>query len=46
MPLSVGMSLLIILVVALTTFATRVVPFLIFPRGRRYRMWSSIWEGC
>ena len=31
MPLSVGMSLLIILAVALTTFATRVVPFLIFP---------------
>ena len=34
MPLSVGMSLLIILAVALTTFATRVVPFLIFPRGK------------
>ena len=34
MPLSVGMSLLIILAVALTTFATRVVPFLIFPQGK------------
>lgn len=34
MPISVGMSLLIILVVALTTFGTRVVPFLIFPKGR------------
>ena len=34
MPLSVGMSLLIILAVALTTFATRVVPFLIFPMGK------------
>ncbi len=34
MPLSVGMSLLIILAVALTTFATRVVPFFIFPRGK------------
>ena len=34
MPLSVGMSLLIILAVALTTFATRVVPFLIFPKGK------------
>ena len=34
MPLSVGMSLLITLAVALTTFATRVVPFLIFPRGK------------
>ena len=34
MPVSVGMSLLIILAVALTTFATRVVPFLIFPKGK------------
>lgn len=34
MPVSVGMSLLIILVVALTTFDTRVVPFLIFPKGK------------
>ena len=34
MPLSVGMSLAVIVVVALTTFATRVVPFLIFPKGK------------
>ena len=34
MPLSAGMSFLIILVVALTTFSTRVIPFLIFPKGR------------
>lgn len=34
MPLSTGMSFLIILVVALTTFATRVIPFLIFPKGK------------
>lgn len=34
MPLSAGRSLLIILVVALTTFATRVIPFLIFPKGK------------
>ncbi|HIW82941.1 MAG TPA: branched-chain amino acid transporter permease [Candidatus Dorea gallistercoris] len=34
MPISAGMSLLIIFVVALTTFGTRVVPFLIFPKGK------------
>lgn len=34
MPLSAGMSFLIILAVALTTFATRVTPFLIFPKGK------------
>ncbi|MEG0932624.1 MAG: AzlD domain-containing protein [Lachnospiraceae bacterium] len=34
MPISVGMSLLIIIVVALTTFATRATPFLIFPKGK------------
>ena len=34
MPLSAGMSFLIILVVAFTTFSTRVIPFLVFPRGR------------
>lgn len=34
MPVSVGLSLLIILAVAATTFATRVVPFLIFPKGK------------
>lgn len=34
MPLSAGISFLIILVVAVTTFATRVIPFLIFPKGK------------
>lgn len=34
MPVSVGLSVLIILAVAATTFATRVVPFLIFPKGK------------
>lgn len=34
MPLSAGMSFLIILLVALTTFATRVTPFLLFPKGK------------
>lgn len=34
MPVNAGTSFLIILTVALTTFATRVVPFLIFPRGK------------
>ena len=34
MPISAGMSLLIILLVAITTFATRVVPFLLFPKGK------------
>ena len=34
MPLSVGVSFLIILVVAITTFATRVIPFLVFPKGK------------
>jgi len=34
MPLSAGMSFLIILVVAVTTFATRVTPFLVFPKGK------------
>lgn len=34
MPLSAVTSLIIILIVAATTFATRVVPFLIFPKGR------------
>ena len=34
MPLSAGMSFLIILLVALTTFATRVTPFLVFPKGK------------
>lgn len=34
MPVDVKTSLLIIIVVALTTFATRAVPFLIFPKGK------------
>ncbi len=34
MPLSAKMSFAIILVVAITTFATRVIPFLIFPKGK------------
>ena len=34
MPLSAKMSLLIIIVVGITTFATRVIPFLLFPKGK------------
>lgn len=34
MPLSAGISFFIIFLVAATTFATRVVPFLIFPKGK------------
>lgn len=34
MPVGAVTSLLIILVVAATTFATRLVPFLLFPKGR------------
>ena len=34
MPLNAGMSFLIIVVVAITTFATRVIPFLVFPKGK------------
>ena len=34
MPLNTAASLLVILAVALTTFATRVLPFLIFQKGR------------
>ena len=34
MPISAKMSLLIILVVSVTTFATRVIPFLLFPKGK------------
>ena len=34
MPLSAETSFLIILLVALTTFATRVTPFLVFPKGK------------
>ena len=34
MPVSVTTSLLIIVVVAVTTFATRVAPFLVFPKGK------------
>lgn len=34
MPLSAELSFLIIVVVAITTFATRVIPFLFFPKGK------------
>lgn len=34
MPLSAGTSFLIIVVVGITTFATRVIPFLLFPKGK------------
>lgn len=34
MPLSAEVSFLIIVVVAITTFATRVTPFLLFPKGK------------
>lgn len=34
MPISAKLSFLIILAVALTTFATRVAPFLLFPKGK------------
>ncbi len=34
MPLSAGTSLLIILIVSITTFLTRVIPFLVFPKGK------------
>ena len=34
MPVSAGLSFLIIFAVAVTTFSTRVVPFLIFPKGK------------
>lgn len=34
MPVDIVTSMLIILVVAVTTFATRLVPFLIFPKGK------------
>ena len=35
MPISPIRSLLIILVVAITTFVTRATPFFLFPRGRK-----------
>lgn len=34
MPVSVARSLLIILVVSVTTFSTRAIPFLLFPKGK------------
>ena len=34
MPVGAGLSIAIILAVAATTFATRVFPFLIFPKGK------------
>ena len=35
MPLSPMQSLVIIIVTALVTFSTRVIPFLLFPEGRK-----------
>lgn len=35
MPVSVKTSVLIILLVALTTFGTRLFPFIVFPKGRK-----------
>ena len=35
MPLSIETSLLLILLVSITTFATRVIPFLVFPKGKK-----------
>ena len=49
MPVSAGISILIILAVALTTFATRVTPFLVFPKGKeidvykRHVEWRVDW---
>ena len=34
MPLSPELSFLIIIVVGITTFSTRVIPFLLFPKGK------------
>ena len=45
MPVSARISILIILAVALTTFATRVTPFLVFPKGKeRFQRRYSILE--
>ncbi len=35
MPISVGKSLLVIAVTALTVFFTRAIPFIFFPKGRK-----------
>lgn len=35
MPVSIVTSLLIIVAVSLATFSTRVVPFLVFPKGKK-----------
>ena len=45
MPLSVEMSLLIIVLVAITTFATRVIPFLIFPKGKLKYITKAVKNG-
>lgn len=34
MPIGAGHSILIIIIVSITTFATRVIPFLLFPKGK------------
>ncbi len=45
MPVDAVTSFLIILVVALTTFATRVFPFLVFPKGKEIpEVLPGIWE--
>ena len=43
MPVSVGRSLAIIFTVAGTIFFTRLIPFLFFPKGKRFRRSSGIW---
>jgi branched-subunit amino acid transport protein AzlD len=35
LPVTVGHSLIIIVLVAITTFATRAIPFLLFPEGKK-----------
>lgn len=44
MPVSAGISILIILAVALTTFATRVTPFWSFQKEKRFQRRYSILE--
>lgn len=39
-------DLLLILVMAVVTFATRLLPFLLFDRGRSPPRRCSIWGGC
>lgn len=39
MPISFSRSVIIIILVAITTFITRVIPFLLFPGGRKIPQW-------